>query len=90
MSEKGRRRNGKSSWVQKGWQNAREVGTPSREGCRDCSRLPEKKTRIRGETFEDKKKKGNGGEIVVIARWRLPAERKSTRVQERKEKEGIR
>lgn len=61
-----------------------------RVDCRDCSRLPEKKTRIRGETFEDKKKKGDGGEIVVIARWRLPAERESTRVQERKEKGGIR
>lgn len=27
-----------------------------RVDCRDCSRLPEKKTRIRGGTFEDKKK----------------------------------
>lgn len=26
-----------------------------RVDCRDCSRLPEKKTRIRGETFEGKK-----------------------------------
>lgn len=35
-----------------------------RVDCRDCSRLPEKKTRIRGGTFEGKKR----GEIVVIAR----------------------
>lgn len=32
-----------------------------RVDCRDCSRLPEKKTRIRGETFEDKKKGGGRG-----------------------------
>lgn len=36
-----------------------------RVDCRDCSRLPEKKTRIRGRTFEGKKKGGNRGNREV-------------------------
>lgn len=58
MSEKGCQQNGKSSWVQKEWQNARSWDASTRRvECRDCSRLPEKKTRISVGTFEGKKKK---------------------------------
>lgn len=54
-----------------------------RLNCCDCSRLPEKKTRIRGETFEGKKGGGeNRGNREVVT-----AGRENTRVQERKRKE---
>lgn len=61
----------------KRWQRDARSWDASRVGwdCRDCSRLPEKKTRTRGETFEDEKEESRGGrgrerggEIVVIAR----------------------
>jgi len=41
-----------------------KLGRERRVDCRDCSRLLEKKTRIRRETFEGKKR----GEIAVIGR----------------------
>lgn len=43
------------------WDTCREKGG----FCCDCSRLPEKKTKIKEETFEGKKKEGNRGNRKV-------------------------
>lgn len=63
-------------WAQKGWQNVRSW-VESRVDCRNCWRLPEKKTRIRGETFEGKKRGGNRGNREVVT-----AGRESRKVRE--------
>lgn len=62
MSEKGRRRNGRSLRLQKGWAECEKLGRAERRvDCRDCSRLPEKKTAgIRGGDF-----RGNRGNREV-------------------------
>jgi len=86
MNEKGGCwQNRKRLEVQKGWQNTRSWDTRREKGgfCRECSRLPEKKTRIKGETFEGRKKEGNRGNREVET-----AGRESTR--ERKGKGRIR
>lgn len=62
MSEKGRRQNGRSLRLQKGWAECEKLGRVERRvDCRDCSRLPEKKTAgIRGGDF-----RGNRGNREV-------------------------
>lgn len=77
----------------KRWQRDARSWDASREGwdCRDCSRLPEKKTRTRGETFEDEKEESKGAGEGERGRNRGNREVETAgRVQERKRKGRIR
>lgn len=77
MSEKGRRQNGRSSWVQKDGREMREVGTRREKGgivvtVRDCLRKrlgrEERLSRMKKKRVEGGGGGRGGGEIVVIAR----------------------